>query len=472
MLVRKGRVLAILPIVVLIIILSGLLPSFAGAGEVKLEVLPEEITLYLPQVPGRKYEVTSFSHPMKVVVDVNQPLLGMAEVLAIDDVALARMRYSQEESGAARLVLDFKYQLPAPLLEEEGQFLKLTVMKKFVQASERFVTTGVTYGHQRRGDSFGPNIVNYLEIQTRFTGIQVKLGLAQDKVLGSEFVSDIALRHKAIAAVNGAFFASSGLPLGVFMIDGELISEPYAKRTALGLGPRLAVMDHLDLEAKILFEEGSLEITGLNRPRGENDLILYTPFYGKTTRTNEFGLELTVIEGQVTALQKGASEIPSAGVVLSGHGLSKRVLETLDVGDQIQIITELDPKWDDLGVQQIIGGGPRLVKNGEIFLTGKEEKFQNDVLVGRAPRTALGITADGKLLLVTVNGRKPNISVGMSLEELADLLLELGAVEAMNLDGGGSTTMVIRDLVLNLPSDGKERPVSNAILIIAPEGRR
>lgn len=74
-------------------------------------------------------------------------------------------------------------------------------------------------------------------------------------------------------------------------------------------------------------------------------------------------------------------------------------------------------------------------------------------------------------MIVTVNGRQPGVSVGMTLEELAELMIELGAVDAMNLDGGGSTTMVIRDRVLNIPSDGTERPVSNAIVIITPESR-
>ena len=105
--------------------------------------------------------------------------------------------------------------------------------------------------------------------------------------------------------------------------------------------------------------------------------------------------------------------------------------------------------------------------DGRIEITGEEERFQADILVGRAPRTAIGITGDQKLLLVTVNGRQPNISVGMTLHELGNLLLELGALQAMNLDGGGSTTMVIRNLVLNLPSDGKERPVGNSIVVIA-----
>jgi exopolysaccharide biosynthesis protein len=101
-----------------------------------------------------------------------------------------------------------------------------------------------------------------------------------------------------------------------------------------------------------------------------------------------------------------------------------------------------------------------------VEITGEAEQFKDDILKGRAPRTAIGITADQRLLLVTVNGRQPHISVGMTLDELANLLIELGALEAMNLDGGGSTTMTVRNLVLNLPSDGKERAVSNAIVVV------
>ena len=112
------------------------------------------------------------------------------------------------------------------------------------------------------------------------------------------------------------------------------------------------------------------------------------------------------------------------------------------------------------------------MENGQIKITGEIERFQPDVLYSRAPRTALGITKDKKLLLVTVNGRQPGISVGVTLTELAEIMIDLGAVDAMNLDGGGSTTMVIRNQVLNLPSDGIERPVSNGIMIINPESRK
>lgn len=456
---------------VLILLCGALSLGYAQSG-LELDILPEVIVLNLPLTPGQRYEISYSLNPMKVIIDSALPILGITELGERDDVALKAVRYGEQAGGGARLVLDFNYQLPPPLWEEKDGFVEVRIHKKFADTRERLVTTGVLYGHQRRGDSFGPNIVNYLEIRTRFTGVEVKLGLAQDRVLGSECVSDIALRHKAIAAVNGAFFAGDGHPLGVFMIDGELISEPFAQRTALGLGPQVALMDGLGFKGEVHLPQGrQAAITGINRPRLEDDLIVYTPWYGEKTGTNGYGWEVTVVEGLVTNVQAGSSRIPPNGVVLSGHGLSKRILETIVNGDRVRIVTELEPDWGGLGVEQIIGGGPRLIRDGEVFLTGEKERFQKDVLVGRAPRTALGITADGKLLLVTVNGRQPNVSVGMSLEELAHLLLELGAVQAMNLDGGGSTTMVIRDLVLNLPSTGQERPVSNAIVITVPAGR-
>lgn len=125
----------------------------------------------------------------------------------------------------------------------------------------------------------------------------------------------------------------------------------------------------------------------------------------------------------------------------------------------------LVPDWRALGVVHAVGGGPRLVKNGRLCVTSGEENFRADVASGRAPRTAAGVTFDGKLLLVAVTGRQAHHSVGVTLEELANLMIELGAKDAMNLDGGGSSTMVVRDYVMNTPSDGKERRVADAILV-------
>lgn len=110
----------------------------------------------------------------------------------------------------------------------------------------------------------------------------------------------------------------------------------------------------------------------------------------------------------------------------------------------------------------IVGGGPRLVRGGRP--AAGMEGFSHAAT--RNPRTAAGVTSRGTLLFVTVDGRS-SASVGMRLDELADELIALGAVEAMNLDGGGSTTMVVGDSVRNTPSDGSERAVSDGILVFS-----
>ena len=432
-----------------------------------LLVLPELVLVTLPRAEGQEFKVSYTSHPMKVIVDSNLPLGGLPEQQLVSDVALREIRYSQGADGSGRLVLEFNYQLPEGVVREYGDIFQLEIPKTFVNTSTRMVEPGVIYGHQRRADTFGPNVVNYLEIDLR-RNLEVKLALGQDRVYGSERVSDLAKRTGAIAAVNGAYFASNGRPLGVLMIDGELITEPYANRTAVGLGPSGAVIDSVGFVGEV-WHEGRLltTISGLNRQRLQDELIVYTEAFGTKTNTNAYGYEAVVVDGVVTHLQpEGNSTIPKGGFVLSAHGEKRQYLAALQVGDRVEANISLQPDWADLGVNQIIGGGPRLVRAGALDITGEAELFKDDILKGRAPRTAIGITADHKLLLVTVNGRQPQISVGMTLDELGNLLIDLGALEAMNLDGGGSTTMVIRNLVLNLPSDGKERAVSNAIVVV------
>ena len=107
-----------------------------------------------------------------------------------------------------------------------------------------------------------------------------------------------------------------------------------------------------------------------------------------------------------------------------------------------------------------------MIKNGRIEITNAAERILPSFVSDGHPRTAIAKTKSGQILLLTVDGRQPGESIGMSLTMLADLLTEFGAVEAINLDGGGSTTMVIRNKLVNKPSDATgERPVSDAILV-------
>lgn len=115
-------------------------------------------------------------------------------------------------------------------------------------------------------------------------------------------------------------------------------------------------------------------------------------------------------------------------------------------------------------VVSALGAGPMLIVNGRIRITDDEEVFFGTSIPNTHPRTAAGITADGDLLLLVVDGRQPD-SRGVNLEELAAILWNLGAVDALNLDGGGSSTIVVNGVLLNRPVGGTvERQVVSAVV--------
>lgn len=285
--------------------------------------------------------------------------------------------------------------------------------------------------------------------------------------------SEVARRTAALAATNGGFFSASGDPLGCLAIDGEVHSEPIAGRTCAGFTDDGGVLfDLMRLDAAAATELGSVAIDGINRGRGANEVILYRPSFGPATRTNAFGAEVTVVDDLVGSVTdgRGGAAIPPGGYVLSGHGRGRAaLLAAFRPGDRVALRARLapvsgDPRWEQ--VRHVIGGGPRLLAGG-LFAGG--EGFRPSFGERRHPRTALGRLADGRIVLVTVGGRQPYHSLGMTLTELAAYLRQLGATDALNLDGGGSTTLVVRGAVINLPSDETgERPVSDVLLVLAP----
>src|SRR5690606_6995697 len=117
-------------------------------------------------------------------------------------------------------------------------------------------------------------------------------------------------------------------------------------------------------------------------------------------------------------------------------------------------------------LEDAVAGVPQLIKDGKIDITWEQEKASKAFAETRHPRTAVAKLKDGKFLMMTVDGRQPGVSVGMSLQELAEYLFSLGAVDAMNLDGGGSTTMYLDGKVVNTPSDKEgERKIGDAIVV-------
>jgi hypothetical protein len=303
-----------------------------------------------------------------------------------------------------------------------------------------------------------------------------------------------------IAAVESASrrvnMLCGGVLAGLLLLSsgGRLYSESVNDRIAMILvndwkGTIKVEFEHLTAYARPYSEALEMpETNGINRERKKFEMIIYSSDFGPTTRSATGGTEIELTKCRKDlckdfVIREGArnSRIPPGGYVLSIDAESsakqkefvehlKRLPKDRDRSFLIQAVF-LPPRYADPNLTRryqldITNGVSQLVKNGVVNITWEQEKAGRPFVEMRHPRTAVAKLKDGRFLMMTVDGRQPGVSVGMSLQELAEYLFSLGATDAMNLDGGGSTTMFLNGRVINTPSDKDgERKVSDAILV-------
>jgi len=289
-------------------------------------------------------------------------------------------------------------------------------------------------------------------------------------------VADLpADRGKPVAAVNGDFFwiregAYQGDPTGLQIVNGELVSAPIGASFWVGPSGQPHIGE-VTSQMRVVWPDDTSTPFGLNQERKDNTVMLYTPTLGPSTRTVG-GCELVLeqVEGEAwlpikpgqrysakvrEIREQGDTPLTPDTMILSLGPELLAKLPAVKQGDVVRLATATSP--DLTGVQAAIGGGPVLVTKGEAR--------QWDPPGPRHPRTALGW--DNKsLYLVVVDGRQTDLSAGMTFPELASLMRSLGCTEAMNLDGGGSSTLWLGGQVVNSPSDGRERSVANALVVL------
>ncbi len=295
--------------------------------------------------------------------------------------------------------------------------------------------------------------------------------LAQGQIKGLATVSQMNPPN-AIASINASYFSPGGLLYGITKIDGMTAATGEFVRSGIGINSDGSVVFGKVRYLGTLTAGGeSLPIAGVNIPRETNSVMIYNKLYGETTDTNDFGTEFVVQNGVVTSIfvNRGNSYIPPNGYIVSVHGTAAERLINVQPGDRVSLeenFINVDDTGDFNIPDYVICAGPRLVKSGEIFVTSGEEKFPADIGTGRAPRSAFGVTQYGDYIFAVVDGRQEH-SKGCTLEEWAAILKNhFGAVDAINLDGGGSTELIVKGNMVNIPSDGHERKVGDIISIL------
>ncbi len=316
--------------------------------------------------------------------------------------------------------------------------------------------------------------IQIVEVDLSKPDISLETIAGNDDVTSLETVSSMTKRktyegHRVIAGVNGDFFGAG--PVHTQVINGELLKKSTTSRPLFGFNDLADLfIERIAFNGAVSNGTDTLSLSNVNGDRGADNLVLYNHFKGSATGTNSFGTEvkLKAIDSwavnrdvRVVVLDNetgvGNATLNDSTYVLSGHGTMATALDNYSVGDTLTLNVGLAGAGID-NIMGAIGGDQSILKDG--------------VKVGNwpdlHPRTAVAYNQDkSKLFLMIVDGRYTG-SAGMTLQQMGDYLLTIGAYNALNLDGGGSTTMVVHNEVTNRPSSsGFERTVANSLVIVS-----
>ncbi|UUL76351.1 phosphodiester glycosidase family protein [Pseudarthrobacter sp. Fe7] len=329
-----------------------------------------------------------------------------------------------------------------------------------------------------------------------------------------ETTSQLSAAAGALAGVNGGFFTmdpkagAPGDPAGTAVHDGKVLSEPVGDRPSLVIGARNeSSIQRLHWHGSVTApgKAGELPLDGIDRVPGlirncggagdtptslplhdvtcshADEVVAFTPEFGATTPSGAGAEAVLDSDGTVTALNSTrGTAVPAGGQTIQAIGAdADRLTSIAAVGTHLKVDTDLltgnDKTFKNSATTDVVNGGPMLVENGALNVTAKRDGMvhpgdNNSFYYGwvhkRNPRTIAGVDAQGRTLIVTADGRQTK-SLGLSIKEAADVARSLGMVNAINLDGGGSTTMVQNGQVVNSPSDAAgERPVGDALLLL------
>lgn len=347
------------------------------------------------------------------------------------------------------------------------------------QTWEKLVAPGLTY--RMEIDLALPRVIHAIRYTPGVETVTARPDLAKDKVFvddenkGRAPLSETVAAKGAIAGINADFFPWTGDPIGMLVRRGELISTPYFDRSVFAWGPGYVYAG--PVKSTVMVKSGSTQIpiTVLNAEIGDNEIGLSTGVSGsaftKTAATHviletEGSLPPTgVVKAQVKLFSPDNTKqaVEDGQMVLSATGNKRNLLTQLKQGDTVEVLT-LSSSVDWSKATHAVGGGPLLVKDGKVAVNAVAEKFAQDFSTTLHPRSAVGVTKSGDVWMVVVDGRQP-MSRGASLDDLAKIMQRLGCVTAMNLDGGGSSTLNVGGLTMNRPSGGSERAISSSLLL-------
>jgi hypothetical protein len=338
----------------------------------------------------------------------------------------------------------------------------------------------------------GPRNYNILRVEVADPHVTLETESGQDALFKGEKVLDTVRRESqaggapVLAGENADYWQTSSrvyTPVGLLVADGMIYTMPGKRSTFLFTADERSYIGHATMKVTIGAGTRQLQIDAINpAQKPKKDIALYTPPYGPELGPRPGKRYLLAMEKpeflpnqpvkvKVTQISSETTTPLAAGtIILQVPPDSLRKAAGLVKDRSEATLLASIPQIKGV-VRSACGGGPVLVRNGKPDIQAKKEGISESFVKLRHPRTAIGITKDQKnVFLVTIDGRQPKVSIGANLDELAEFMERLGCWQAMNLDGGGSTSMVVGDKVVNKPSDLQgPRTVANSLLVVATD---
>lgn len=329
--------------------------------------------------------------------------------------------------------------------------------------------------------------VYFLKVDATHPHVTFKAALGRDSIYSGEQPSAMARRKSRegamyFAGTNGDFYVTAGFvgyPVGGCMVESEIARIPSAARKVVAFDEqKLPSIGAMSYSGVVKSGNNSHTIDAVNHLREANQLVLFNQHNGRFTRTNAFGTEVLIellpgvtwganrtLRAKVLQVQqnRGSMLIPRGMAVLSGHGTAATFLNTWQVNDEIELSLNLTLEGANDFYTNIVGGDHRNV----MLLNGVVESNLSQIWNELHPRTAIGYSQDRQtVIFCVVDGR--GLSAGVTTKQLAELMLSAGAHTAFNMDGGGSSTLYVKEFgPMNVPSDGTERAVANALFAVS-----
>ncbi|MBE9006023.1 phosphodiester glycosidase family protein [Fortiea sp. LEGE XX443] len=299
--------------------------------------------------------------------------------------------------------------------------------------------------------------VVWLEANPRTVGLVLKpIWASPDTLIGTDPLIQTAQKYLAVAAINGGYFnRNNRLPLGAIRRDNQWISGPILNRGAIAWNNSgQFYVGRLTLQETLIAPNNlRLPILFLNSGYVQSGIARYTPSWGLNYTPLIDNETILIVEKDEVSSQLAGGKagettipIPQNGYLLTFRGMAANAATQLPIGTKVSLTAATTPA-DFSRYPNIMGAGPLLIQDGQIVLDAKEEKFSNAFIAEKAVRSGICTTATGTLMIAAVHNRAGG--AGPTLAEHAQLMKQLGCVNALNLDGGSSTSLYLGGQLLD-----------------------